>query len=145
MTAHQKFFLFDAGVYRALRPRGPLDVVEEIDGAALETLVMQELRATNASFDLEYEMFYWHTRVHDEVDFVLYGPRGLVAIEVKRSGFYRAADLAGLRLLRDDYPKARCLLFYGGTRRYDVDGIAVLPLADALPRLPELLGADARE
>ena len=28
MTSHPKFFLFDAGVYRAIRPRGPLDSPE---------------------------------------------------------------------------------------------------------------------
>src|SRR5262245_4980693 len=33
LTAHPKFFFFDAGVYRALRPRGPLDSDDEIDGA----------------------------------------------------------------------------------------------------------------
>ena len=30
LTTHPKFFFFDAGVYRALRPRGPLDTAEEI-------------------------------------------------------------------------------------------------------------------
>ena len=38
MTTHPKFLFFDVGVFRALRPQGPLDVPEEIDGAALETL-----------------------------------------------------------------------------------------------------------
>ena len=32
MTTHPKFYFFDAGVYRTLRPRGPLDSAEEIDG-----------------------------------------------------------------------------------------------------------------
>ncbi len=36
---HPKFYFFDAGVYRAIRPRGPLDTPDEIDCAALETLV----------------------------------------------------------------------------------------------------------
>jgi predicted AAA+ superfamily ATPase len=140
MTTHPKFYFFDAGVYRAIRPRGPLDSVEEIDGAALETLVLEELRATNDNLGLGYALHFWHTRDHREVDFVLYGERGLVAIEVKRSGFYREGDLATLRLFATDYPAARCFLFYGGDRAYDVDGIRVLPLAHALPRLPELLG-----
>lgn len=139
MTAHPKFFYFDAGVFRALRPRGPLDLGEEIDGAALETLVMQELRATNANLALGYELFYWHTREHREVDFVLYGERGLVAIEVKRASRFTESDLAGLRLFREDYPPARCHLFYGGTREHVIDGLHVWPLAKALPALPELL------
>ncbi|MEB3257098.1 MAG: DUF4143 domain-containing protein [Cyanobacteriota bacterium] len=45
LVQHQKFFYFDVGVYRSLRPRGPLDAPEEIDGMALETLVAQHLRA----------------------------------------------------------------------------------------------------
>jgi len=34
-VSHAKFYLFDAGVFRSRRPRGPLDRPEEIDGAAL--------------------------------------------------------------------------------------------------------------
>ena len=44
-TIHPKFYYFDVGVYRTLRKRGPLDPVEEIDGAAIESLVFQELKA----------------------------------------------------------------------------------------------------
>ncbi len=44
MTTHRKFFFFDAGVYRALRPKGPLDSAEEIDGPAVETLVLYDER-----------------------------------------------------------------------------------------------------
>ena len=56
MTTHPKFFLFDAGVYRTIRPRGPLDSPEEIDGAALETLVYQELRAHIAYRALDLDL-----------------------------------------------------------------------------------------
>lgn len=139
MTQHPKFYYFDAGVYRALRPRGPLDEPGEIDGAAVETLVLQELRAVNDNFQLGYEIFFWRTRDQKEVDFVLYGERGLVAIEVKRSGIYRDADFEGLRLFKADYPQARCLFFYGGAKAYDFGDVRVLPLADALPRLMELV------
>jgi predicted AAA+ superfamily ATPase len=139
MTAHAKFFFFDAGVYRALRPRGPLDSVEEIDGPAVETLVLEELRATNDNLGLGYDLFHWHTRDHKEVDFVLYGERGLLAFEVKRNARFRDGDLAPLRLFARDYPMARCFLFYGGREEYAVDGIRVLPLARALPILGRLL------
>lgn len=139
LVAHPKFYFFDAGVFRALRPRGPLDSVEEVDGAALETLVMQELRATNDNLGLGYQLSYWRTREGKEVDFVLYGERGLLAFEVKRSGRFRESDLEPLRSFREDYPAARCALLYGGEREYELDGIQVLPLSGALPRLPQLL------
>jgi predicted AAA+ superfamily ATPase len=139
LLSHDKFFFFDTGVYRSLRPRGPLDVAEEIDGPALETLVLQELRANNDNLQLGYELGYWRTRDHKEVDFVLYGERGLVAIEVKRSSTYRSQDLVALKLFAGDYPAARCFLFYLGSHEYRVDGIFVMPLTRALPELGQLL------
>lgn len=140
VVAHDKFYYFDCGVYRTLRPTGPLDASEDIDGPAVETLVLQELRATNDNHDLGYALHYWRTRAQHEVDFVLYGERGLVAIEVKRSSSLRERDLADLRVFAGEYPEARCLMLYGGERSYVVDGIRVEPLAAALPRLREVIG-----
>ena len=45
VVAHPKFYYFDAGVFRDLRPKGPLDRAEEIDGAALEGLFYQHLKS----------------------------------------------------------------------------------------------------
>ena len=59
LAGHPNFFIFDTGVYRAIRPRGPLDAPEQIDGAALETLVFQELRATSHNLNLGYDLYYW--------------------------------------------------------------------------------------
>lgn len=140
MTAHPKFFLFDTGVYRALRPKGPLDRPEEIDGAALETLVFQELRAVNDNLRLDYGLYFWRTAEQQEVDFVLYGEKGLVAIEVKRAAMIRQRDLSGLRAFIKDYPMARAYVFYGGDQRRYLKNIELVPLKQALPALPELLG-----
>ena len=132
MTTHPKFYLFDAGVYRSIRPAGPLDSLEEIDGAALETLVYQELRAAIAYRSLKLELFFWRTASGVEVDFVAYGRDGLFAIEVKRSRTIRRADLHGLKQFKSDYPMAHCVLLFGGDRREFRDGIELLPVADAL-------------
>jgi len=35
LVFHPKFYYFDTGVYRKIRPAGPLDAPREIDGAAL--------------------------------------------------------------------------------------------------------------
>jgi len=139
MTTHPKFFFFDAGVYRAVRPRGPLDADSEIDGAAIETLLFQTLRAENSNRDLGYEMYYWRTASNVEVDFVLYGERGLHAFEVTRSSIFRESDLDGLRLFCTDYPSARGHLYYGGDKHYRFGSIDVTPLAEALPSLGEIL------
>jgi predicted AAA+ superfamily ATPase len=139
LTAHPKFYFFDAGVYRAIRPRGPLDSSDEVDGAAIETLLFQSLRAENASRDLGYEISFWRTATGVEVDLVLYGERGLHAFEITRASVFRESDLAGLRLFCDDYPQARGHLLYGGTKRYRFDAIEVVPFGEALGRLDQLL------
>jgi predicted AAA+ superfamily ATPase len=139
VTAHPTFFLFDTGVYRALRPRGPLDTAEEIDGAALETLVFHELRAINAYRELGYELHTWRTQQGVEVDFVLYGPRGLHAVEVKRASEIRDRDLDGLRLFGEDYPMARRWLLCSAHKRARIDGIEVLPVVAGLAALSAAL------
>ena len=140
MTTHPKFFLFDAGVYRTIRPTGPLDSPEEIDGAALETLVYQELRAHIAYRALDLKLFTWRTGSGAEVDFVAYGGDGLFAIEVKRRGRIRSADMQGLTQFKADYPMARCVLLFGSDRREYRDGIDLLPVTEALADPATVLG-----
>lgn len=139
VIAHPKFYYFDAGVYRALRPRGPLDTEEEIDGAALETLFLTHLRALNDAFELGYDIHYWRTTGGLEVDFVLYGEHGLLAFEVKRAARVRDEDLAGLLAFRADYPMAQTFLVHSGTQRGHDRGIEIWPMADALKQLHEIL------
>jgi len=140
LAAHPKFFFFDAGLFRTLRPKGPLDRPEAIAGHALETLVFQELRAVNDYLRLGYRINYWRTADGREVDFVLYGEKGLLAFEVKRAAKPSPAQLRGLRAFLGDYPMAKAFFLYGGKRRRHEGGIEFVPLDEALPRLPELLG-----
>ncbi len=139
VAAHPKFFLFDVGVYRTLRPRGPLDLDAEIEGAALETFVLHELRAANGSRRLGYGLHTWRTAQQQEVDFVLYGERGLHAIEVKRNSVVRDSDLKGLKLFGTDYPEARRWLVYGGDKRELRDGVELLPITSAFDELLQAL------
>lgn len=134
LIAHPKFMFFDAGVFRAIRPRGPLDSDADIEGQILETLVYQELKARNAYGDLGYRIHYWRSRAGLEVDFVLYGERGLLAIEVKRAPVVRERDLKSLREFKADYPSARAVLVYGGTRRYSRAGIEAIPAGEFFSR-----------
>lgn len=136
LIARSKFYFFDVGVFRALRPAGPLDSEMEVDGPALETLVLQELRALNHYFDLDFTIQYWQTTHQKEVDFVLYGPKGLIAIEVKRSGQFRESELEGLRLFSKDYPVAKCFFVYGGDRHFEHNGIEIVPIQDFLTKNP---------
>ncbi len=126
-TSHPKLYLFDAGVYRALRPRGPLDRTEEIEGAAFEGLVAQHLRAWIAYSESGCKLFFWRTRKGVEVDFVVYGEGGFWAVEVKNTQRVRAQDLRALRTFREDYPECELLLLYRGAERLRIDGIWCLP------------------
>lgn len=144
MSQHPKFFYFDVGVFRSLRPKGPLDTPGEIDGACLETLVFQELRAHIAARSLGYDLYFWRTLDGLEVDFVLYGEAGFLAIEIKRSAHIREPDLRALRAFKADYPMARTLLFCGVEQRmYREPGIELWPLGEALQSLGAILSGEA--
>lgn len=140
LALHPKLFLFDAGVFRTLRPKGPLDRPAEIDGAALEGLVWQELRAANDLHNLGYTLHFWRTASGLEVDFVLYGERGLHAIEVKHSGQVRPADLNGLRAFCAEYPEATATLLYMGEHEERHGEVRVVPVGRALPELSRRFG-----
>lgn len=142
LVSHSKFYFFDVGVFRAMRPRGPLDLPEETDGAALETLVFQELRAVNAGFELGYGLYYWRTANGQEVDFVLYGESGLIALEVKRASQPRKQDMRGLKAFLKDYPAARAYILYRGRETRFVDSITWVPVDQALRTLPALLAGE---
>ena len=143
LVAHPKFYFFDAGVFRALRPKGPLDRPEEIDGAACETLLFQELLATNDALDLGYKLSYWRSAAQQEVDFVLYGAKGLIAFEIKRTARASSIHLRGLRAFLKDYPMAKAYFLYGGRRRMREGQIDCVPMEAALRELPEILSGPA--
>jgi len=139
LTQHPKFYFFDTGIYRTIRPMGPLDSIDEVEGIALETLIMLEMIALNHSLDSEYWLFYWRTSSGHEVDFVLYGPRGLLAFEIKRTDRVKAPMLNGLKAFLRDYPSANAHFIYMGTRHKQEDGIDIIPAGKFLKDLPQML------
>ena len=134
-----KFYFFDVGVYQTIRPKGPLDCVEEIEGPALETLFLQHLRAINDYCQLGYGIYFWRTRNNIEVDFVLYGENGLFAFEVKRKQKLDRKDFNGLKTFQKDYPMAKCFMIYGGDRFYYENDIPVFPFDQCLCELKLLI------
>lgn len=134
-AVHPKFYLFDAGVFRSLRPKGPLDRPHEIDGAALEGLVAQHLRAWVAYSDADFALSYWRTRSGVEVDFIVYGPNGFWAVEVKHGASVRREDVRPLRAFVDDYPACEPVLLYRGDERLLIDGVRCVPVDEFLAEL----------
>lgn len=127
LIGHDKFFFFDAGVYRSIRPKGPLDRPTEIDGAALEGLVFQHLRAWNDYSGQHSSLYFWRTRAGLEVDFVVYGEKELVAIEVKNAAKVSSHDLQSLKAFIKDYPESRAVLLYRGQEQFLRDGVLCVP------------------
>ena len=135
VVSHPKFYLFDAGVYRSLRPKGPLDRPAEIDGHAFEGLVAEHLRAWIDYSGRSFTLHFWRTRGGVEVDFVLYGPDGLFAIEAKNTARLQPQDLRGLRSFKEDYPQSKAYLLYRGKERLMKDGILCIPCEEFLVAL----------
>jgi predicted AAA+ superfamily ATPase len=129
-TAHPKFYFFDVGVFRALRPTGPLDVDTEIEGLAFETLIYQELEGLKRVTDLDFDLSFWQSKKGKEIDFILYGKTTFTAIEVKSSPRVRDDDFIALNEFHELYPKSKCILIYTGTRSYQHHGIQVLSIHD---------------
>ena len=139
LITHPKFYFFDTGVYRILRPMGPLDSPEMAEGIAFETLFFQELLAINDYYDLGYRIFYYRTADGSEVDFVVYGKRGIRAFEVKRTEKAFSPMFKGLKAFLKDYPQASGFFVYGGKRRMREGEIEVLPIEEALKNLAKIL------
>jgi predicted AAA+ superfamily ATPase len=132
LVTHEKFYFFDAGVYRSLRPTGPLDRPEEIAGMALESMVAQHLRAWIDYRASGAQLYYWRTKSGSEVDFVVYGADVFCAIEVKHAARVSSKDLRALKAFREDYPEAKTYLLYMGKERLAIDGIVCVSCEEFL-------------
>ena len=126
--AHPKFYYFDSGVFRAIRPAGPLDKPSEIDGAALEGLVAQQFIAWNGYTGNKNKLYYWRTRGGTEVDFVLYGPGMFMAVEVKNSAKVQSKDIDGLETFRSEYPESKTFLLYRGKDKLKMRNTFCVPV-----------------
>lgn len=127
VVQHPKFYFFDAGVFRTLRPSGPLDQPGEIDGPALEGLVAQHIRAWIDYSRSSCKLYYWRTKAGTEVDFVIYGKEGFWAIEVKNTRNIRNNDLRPLKTFHQDYPECNPLFVYRGDEKLLIDNILCVP------------------
>ena len=139
-VGHDKFFFFDAGVFRTIRPKGPLDTPQEIDGAALEGLVYHHLKAWNDYSEKTCSLHFWRTTNGKEVDFVVYGEAEFLAIEVKNSTRISSSDLSDLKAFGSEYPTARKIFLYRGTEQRMEGDVLCVPcerfLREMIPGKP---------
>jgi uncharacterized protein len=126
---HPKFYLFDAGVARALkRQLGPVSAEER--GSLLEGFAFMLLRFYRERASLCDDIAYWApAEAHKtEVDFVLSRGRETVAVEVKATRTLRPSDVRGLRAIGELRGLARRILVFLGPRALTTpDGIDVWP------------------
>jgi len=127
VVRHPKFYFIDPGVFNYLRPKGPLDRPEEMEGAALEGLVAQNIRAWLDYSSSSSKLYYWRTKAGSEVDFIVYGETGFWALEVKNTQKIRPADLRALSAFVDDYPECVPVFLYRGKETLKVGKITCLP------------------
>lgn len=135
LASHPKFYLFDSGVFQVLRPKGPLDSMQEVNGIALEGLVAQHLTAWCDYRKKQSSLYFWRTRSGVEVDFVVYGEEVFCALEVKSATKVFPGDLKGLHAFLEDYPEAQALLLYRGKEKLKMGPVLCLPVADFLRNL----------
>lgn len=135
LIKHSKFYYFDAGVYRSVRPAGPLDSPGEAEGGALEGLVAQHLRAWIDYRDGRDRLYFWRTKAGLEVDFVVYGKDTFAAMEVKNSRRVHPRDTRSLHEFTSDYPEAQACLVYRGRERMEVRGVTCIPCEHFLSAL----------
>lgn len=135
LISHSKFYFFDSGVYYSLRPKNLYDVESEKEGAALEGLVAQHLKAwVDAQFE-QYHLNFWQTSSKVEVDFIVSGPDCFTAIEVKNGTVVHPHDLRGLETFLEDYPEATALLLYRGKHRYKERNVLCCPIDEFLQQI----------
>ena len=128
LVSKPKFYYFDTGVYQSLRPKGILDVSVKDEGAALEGMIGQHLRAWCEYSEGEHKLYYWRTKSGVEVDFIVYGEKEFCAFEVKNTTRVRSEDLRHLQLFREDYPEAKLYFLYRGSETRQLpNGIFCLP------------------
>lgn len=132
LIAHPKFYFFDSGVYYSIRPRNLYDIESENEGAALEGLVAQHLKAWVDAQIANYQLHFWRTSNQVEVDFIVTGADCFLAIEVKNGSTVNPGDLTGLEIFSEDYPEATPILLYRGKHRYKEKNVLCIPVEEFL-------------
>lgn len=143
-AAQPKFYWFDPGVARAAAGmlRDPAD--RQWQGAALESLIYHELRVYNEISRKHRPISYYRTPAGVEVDFVVEtarrsqgNPPRVVAFEVKRSVNWSRSHEKHLRIFTGTggVDVERAVGIYCGERRYQFEGLDVLPFWDFVKEL----------
>jgi predicted AAA+ superfamily ATPase len=119
-----KTYFCDNGVIRSLG-------IAVTRGQLLENFVVAELEKRRKLGLIECDqLYYYKSAAGREIDVVFECGQVVHAIEIKATANPGPKDLRGLREFRNRMPRdVECSLFYTGTRREEVDGINLIPVA----------------
>ena len=112
-----------------------MDHPEEIAGSALEGLIVAHLRAWNDYSNQKHSIYFWRTRSGVEVDFIVYGPIGFWAIEIKNTQHVSNEDVKALNIFLQDYPEATAILLHRGTESFRRGKVHCIPCETFLRQL----------
>lgn len=149
LVAAPRYYLFDAGVTRALLRRLGAPLGAEERGRRFEAWLFNQMRGRLAYMKSPAALYFWRTHEGQEVDFLIVkNGRPVAAIEAKTGVVGGRKAFLGLRGLREDYPRLPAYVVTdeksaadGGTAlpRVTDDDIHVLPWREFLdeewPRL----------
>jgi predicted AAA+ superfamily ATPase len=126
-----KLYWCDPGIVRSVK-RAPARVAPEERGALFEGLVAQTIRAYRDYRGICDEFYYWAPlgSSDTEVDFLLAGADGYVAVEAKAGRQFNRSWCRGLRAI-EPLPglRRRLVVHPGGPELKTEDGIEVLSFA----------------
>lgn len=126
-----KLYFLDTGLLcNLLRISTPEDLAQHsLRGAVFETFVASELVKNFMNRGSRPELYFWKDKTGHEVDFVVEGAKGCVALEAKSGETVQDDLFTGLRYWKSHNPagtKAMVLL-YGGAEAYTHQGFNVVP------------------
>ena len=134
---HPKFYLFEIGVYRALRRElsVSLEPHTKAFGIAFEHFIVQQIIALNDYLETGYRFSYLRTKDEVEVDLVIERPgQPTIFSEIKSADRIESVDLHGLKRLRRDLDGETWILC-GESRERMLDGLRVVPWRQAIDEL----------
>jgi predicted AAA+ superfamily ATPase len=126
--AHPKFYVFDVGVWRAIRGELKLALLPHTTmyGHAFEHFILQQVVALNEYTQSDYRLSYLRTKDDAEVDLILDRPgQKPLFIEIKSAETVGPGDVKNLlELARDGDAEAMVLCLT--TRSYNLDSAQVV-------------------
>lgn len=133
-----KFYFFDNGVKRALERKLTTTLQAQTSeyGNAFESWFISECFRLNSYMELDYSLSYLRTKDDIEVDLVIERPgRELAVVEIKSSNRIDERHVRSLLHFKKDFPKAQFVCVAQVKQAQEIEGIAVLPWAQAFKEL----------